>query len=424
QVTTKKGLTGSPRINFDANFGVSGLAHALKPYDGAGYVQFRTDVMRGYNPSKPNYYYNHPGNLPDGVSIDSWRNASNNPQEDNTKEWLSRLNFYDIEAENYLAGKEIYWLDEVFRQGKKQNYDLNISGGAEKVKYYWSLGYQDNQGISIGDDFNIIRSRLSTDFTITDWLSAGVNAQFTDKNQKQIIPSVNSMFLMSPYGSMYDDQGTLLWYPNTFAVASPLINNLGGQDQLNKINSLFSSIYMNIKLPFDISYKVSFQPRYTFGKLYNFFPSTTVTGGSTYKDGYANREESSSFEWMLDHLVHWNKKIDIHQFDVTLLYSAEKIDYWSSTLSNQTFNPNESLGFHGIQFGSDHQVSANDTRATGDAAMARINYSLDDRYLFTASVRRDGYSAFGKKNPRATFPAFAVAWRLSQESFFHSNHVD
>src|SRR5690606_9944726 len=52
------------------------------------------------------------------------------------------------------------------------------------------------------------------------------------------------------------------------------------------------------------------------------------------------------------------------------------------------------------------------------------NYSLDDRYLFTASVRRDGYSAFGKKNPRATFPAFAVAWRLSQESFFHSNHVD
>jgi len=424
QVTTKKGLTGSPRINLQANLGVSSLTHAIKPYDGQGYIKFRTDLMRGYNSSKPNYYYNHPDNLPDGVDLDTWKQASNNPQDDNTKEWLSRLNFYDIEIDNYLAGKEIYWLDEIFRQGIKQNYDLNISGGAEKVKYYWSLGYQDNEGISLGDDFNIIRSRLNTDFTITDWLSAGVNAQFSDRNQQQIIPSINAMYIMSPYGSMYDENGELLWYPNSFAVASPLINNLGGQDQLNKVNSLFSSVYMNIKLPLGISYKASFQPRYTFEKLYNFFPSTTLTGGSTYKDGYATRVESSSFEWMLDHLFHWNKKFGIHQFDATLLYSAEKIDTWSSSLSNQSFNPNQSLGYHGIQFGSDHKVSSDDTRATGDAAMARLNYTLNDRYLFTASVRRDGYSAFGKKNPRATFPAFAIAWRLSQESFFQVKHID
>ncbi len=424
QVTTKKGLTGTPRINLEANVGVSSLMHAFKTYDGQGYVDFRTDVMRAYNSSKPNYYYNNPDNLPDGISLETWRKASNNPQSDNTKEWLSRLNFYQIEVDNYLAGNEIYWLDEVFKRGVKQNYDLSISGGADKVKYYWSLGYQGNEGITHGDEFNIIRSRLNTDFTINDWLSAGVNAQFADRNQQSIIPSINSMFLMSPYGSQYDDDGNLIWYPNSFALATPLINNLGGQDQMNKINSLFSAVYMNIKLPLGISYKASFNPRYTFQKLYNFFPSTTLTGGSTYKDGYATREEESSFEWMLDHLVHWNKKFGMHQFDVTLLYSAEKIDAWNSLLSNQTFSPNQWLGYHGIQFGADHKVSSNDTRATGDAAMARLNYTLNDKYLFTASIRRDGYSAFGKKNPRATFPALAFAWRVSQEPFFNVDQVD
>ncbi|WP_149525766.1 SusC/RagA family TonB-linked outer membrane protein [Sphingobacterium hotanense] len=424
QVTTKKGVTGTPRITMEANFGVANLMHAFKPYDGPGYIQFRTDVMRGYNPTKPNFYYNNPNNLPDGVTLEQWRTASNNPQADNTREWLSRLNFYDIEVDNYMAGKEIYWLDEVFRQGLKQNYNLNISGGAEKVKYYWSLGYQDNEGIMLGDDFNTIRSRINTDFTITNWLSAGINAQFADKNQTQIIPSINAMFNMSPYGSMYDEDGNLVWYPNSFAVATPLINNLGGQDQKNKINSLFSSVYMNIKLPFDINYKVSFQPRYEFAKLYDFYPSTTVTGGSTYKDGYAKREEESSFEWMLDHLVHWNKKFGMHQLDVTLLYSAEKIDSWHSILTNQSFSPNQWLGYHGIQFGSDHKVASEDKRATGDAAMARLNYTLNDKYLFTASVRRDGYSAFGKKNPRAVFPAFAFAWRLSQEPFFNVDQIN
>jgi len=424
QVTTKKGVSGTPRINLEANFGVASLMHPFKTYDGPGYIQFRTDVMRGYNPTKPAFYYNNPDNLPDGVSLDEWRAASNNPQSDNTREWLSRLNFYDIEVDNYMAGNEIYWLDEVFRKGLKQNYDLNISGGAEKVKYYWSLGYQDNEGISLGDDFNTIRSRINTDFTITNWLSAGINAQFSDKNQTQIIPSINSMFLMSPYGSMYDEDNNLLWYPNSFAVATPLINLLGGQNQKNKINSLFSSVYLNLKLPYDISYKVSFQPRYEFSKLYNFYPSSTLTGGSTYKDGYATRVEGSAFEWMLDHLVHWNKKFGMHQFDVTLLYSAEKVDSWQSSLSNQSFSPNQSLGYHGIEFGSDHKVGSNDTRATGDAAMARLNYTLNDKYLFTASVRRDGYSAFGKKNPRAVFPAFAFAWRLSNERFFQVEKID
>lgn len=424
QVTTRKGIQGPPKISVSANAGIAELQNAFKPYDGAGYIQFRQDLMRINNPNNPSYYYLNPDQLPAGVSLEDWRNASNNPQADNTLEWLSRLNFFDIETENYLAGKTVYWLDEVFRKGMRQNYDLSINGGAERIKYYWSLGYQDNEGIMIGDKFSTIRSRLNTEFTLNDWLSAGVNAQFSDRNQQQIIPSLGAMFIMSPYGSVYDENGNVKWFPNDFPTASPVINNLGGQNQFNKVNSLFSSIFMTVKLPADISYKISFQPRYEFAKLYNFWPSTTMTGGSTYSDGYATRRDASSFEWILDHLIHWNKSFGMHQFDVTLLYSAESLKGWQSDLSNQMFSPNESLGFHGIQFGADHKVGANDTQATGDAAMARLNYTLNGKYLFTASIRRDGYSAFGKKNPRATFPALALAWRVSEEPFFQVPAID
>lgn len=424
QVTTRKGIQGPPKISVSANTGIAQLQHAFTPYDGAGYIRFRQDLMRSNNPNNPSYYYLNPNELPAGVSLEDWRNASNNPQADNTREWLSRLNFFDIETENYLAGKTVYWLDEVFRNGVRQNYDLSINGGAERVKYYWSLGYQDNEGIKIGDKFNTIRSRVNTEFTLNNWLSAGINAQFSDRNQQAIIPNLGAMFIMSPYGSVYDENGNVKWYPNDFPTASPVINNLGGQDQFNKVNSLFSSIFMTVKLPADISYKISFQPRYEFTKLYNFWPSTTIEGGSTHTDGYATRRDASSFEWILDHLIHWNKSFGMHQFDVTLLYSAESLRGWQSDLSNQLFSPNESLGFHGIQFGSDHNVGADDMRATGDAAMARLNYTLNDKYLLTASIRRDGYSAFGNKNPRATFPALALAWRVSQEPFFQVPAID
>lgn len=424
QVTTKKGTIGAPSINLQATVGAASLMRPFKIYDGAGYANFRTDVMRAMNPNRQSYYYNDPNNLPDGVTLTDWRNASNNPQSDNTQEWLSRLNFFEIEKQNYVEGKEIDWMNEVFRTGIRQDYDLSISGGAEKVKYYWSLGYQNNEGILKGDDFTAIRTRLNTDFTINNWLSAGVNAQFSDRSQLEMIPSTYQMALMSPYGSMYDANGNVSWYPNSYAVVNPMVNILGGQDQKNKINSLFASIYMNIKLPFDINYKISYQPRYNFEKLYNFYPSTTNIGGATYKDGYAARDDRSSFEWMLDHLINWNKKFGMHQFDVTLLYNAEKLENWNSSMSNSSFSPNQNLGYSGIGYGTLPRISSDDRKATGDAAMARLNYTLNDKYLFTASVRRDGYSAFGKKNPRAVFPAFAAAWRLSKESFFNVKHID
>lgn len=421
-ITTKKGTTGKPVINVSANVGTAQTANDFKPFDKDGYLTFRRDLLRATNPDRPSFYYDNPGTLPTGVSLEQWRAASNNPQADNTQEWLSRLRFFPIETENYLAGKTVDWYKEVIRTGLRQNYDVSIGGGSQNVTYYWSLGYQNNEGILRGDKFSTIRSRLNVDFKVTDWLNVGVNSQFADRDESTVPANLPQMFIMSPYGSMFDENGNAMWYPNSFAVANPLINYYG-QERMRKVNTLFASLYGKIKLPFGFDYKISFQPRYEASKDYNFWSSNTLDGGSTRSGGYSTRADASTYEYILDNLLHWNKQFGVHHFDVTLLYSAERNRGWYSKIANQGFVPNQNLGFHGMQYGTSPAMETNDTQITGDAAMARLNYTLFDKYLITASVRRDGFSAFGTKQPRAVFPAAALAWKISEEKFFNVGFV-
>lgn len=127
---------------------------------------------------------------------------------------------------------------------------------------------------------------------------------------------------------------------------------------------------------------------------------------------------------MIDNILKWNKEIDVHSFDVTLLLNVEETQRWSTTTSNLNFDPTEQLGYHALQYGDAPSISNNDYRYTGDALMARLNYTLLDKYLLTASIRRDGYSAFGLKNPRANFPALALGWVISDEDFFNIDLIN
>src|SRR5690606_17016766 len=122
--------------------------------------------------------------------------------------------------------------------------------------------------------------------------------------------------------------------------------------------------------------------------------------------------------WMVDNILTWKKEIGVHNFDVTFLYNAEQTKTYLSYGGNENFRPNQALIYHGLQFGAKPSLRNDDTEAGGNAIMGRVNYSLMGKYLFTASVRRDGYSAFGQANNKATFPAAAFAWVVSDEAFF------
>ncbi|WP_211483049.1 SusC/RagA family TonB-linked outer membrane protein [Fodinibius roseus] len=425
-ITTKRGTEGKPTINFTTRIGRTDVrTDRYAPKNADEYVQFRQDYYRNQLDSPPYEYYSHPENLPEGVTIDDWRNlASGTPNEDNLTEWMNRMNFFAVEQEGYREGREINWYDKTMPGGMQLEGDISISGGSENSQYYWSIGYIDNEGMIAGDQFSALRTRLNLDFQITDWLTAGTNLQYSDRDESAVPASLSEMYQVSPFGRMYRDDGSLEWWPGEQRTAiNPLINTLG-QDRSRKLSNLFGSLYAEVSLPFGITHEVSFQPRIQNVRELNYWSPETLIGGNSYTGGRATRMDHDSFEWMLDNLLKWNRDFGVHSFDVTLLHSAEKFLTWQNDLSNNTFSPSPALGYSGLDYGNNAALSVNDTQVTGDAMMGRLNYTLMDRYLFTASVRRDGYSAFGQENPRAVFPAGAFAWRISEEDFFNIDLIN
>jgi TonB-linked SusC/RagA family outer membrane protein len=423
-ITTKKGTKGKPTINFSTQVGLSQAAKDRKPLNAEDFLNFRADYFKEgalNNPSIPENFYSHPSRLPGSVDVQEWLNYSESPNPDPYTEYLQRLNLYPTEQKNALAGKTVDWYSRVMAKGLRQTYDLSIGGATDEITYFWSVGYVDNEGIVKGDRYGAIRSRLNVGFTVTDWLSIGANTQFSERDESSVPASLGLMYIASPFGEEYNEDGSLRLRPHDDPSAYHPLMNYYGQDRERKVNTLFSSLYANVGLPYGINYKISFQPRYSFTTDRNFWGDHTITGTQTFPGGRGTREISKTNEWMLDNLLTWNKQFDNHTFDVTFLYNTEKYRSWYEFQANQNFAPNQNLGYHGLQFGDNPSLTNYDTKETGDALMGRVNYTLLDKYLFTASLRRDGYSAFGQEQPRAFFPAAAFAWKISDEEFFNEN---
>lgn len=424
-ITTTKGGIGDPTINFSSKIGITEAASHYRPLGPEEFLRFRGDYLRTASYfTIPRHYYTHPNELPTEISLDEWSNYSDSPNPDNLIEYLQRHRLQSIEVEQYLKGESANWYDMVMDQGLRQDYDLSIGGGTDNMNYYWSLGYLDNEGIIKGDQFSAIRSRINLDFTVTDWFNAGINAQYSNRDESVTTGSLYRTYRVSPWGAPYNEDGSLRLNPQILFTAEHPLMEYYGTIRDRKINSLFASIYSEIQLPFGFNYRLSFQPRSSATRDYIFYGDQHVVGFADHIDGYGTRHESTVFEWTVDNLLKWNRIVGYHNFDLTLLYSAEQFQSWRTDINNETFSPNEQLGYHGLQFGINPQITNNDAESRGDAMMARLNYTLLGRYLLTASIRRDGYSAFGQENPRATFPALAFAWQVSEEDFYNSDLIN
>ena len=417
-ITTKKGKNGPPRITFNTNFGLATMAINQKVYDGPGFLNWRADVGRsgGVNPA---YIYNDPNNLPEGVSLTQWLNGqtTTNP----TDLWLTRLGLLTNEKNNYYAGKTVNWYDELFRTGLRQDHTLALSGKKDEVTYYMSLGYLKNQNLIEGGEFSTARIRVNLEAKAAKFLTLGLNLQYADRDEGAIEADWNQLADLSPYGDMYNADGTLRRIPtddNGLNARNPFLNP-AYNSKLAKQNTLFGSLYTKVDLPFGIRYQLNFSPGLdmyrTFEALSSKNPNVTIPGGS------ASRAQETRYNWQIDNLLKWNKTFsEIHNIDITLLANAEKYQSWWTKASNEGFVPSDILGYHNLASGIKPVTESDDKVYTGDALMARLNYALLQRYIVTLSVRRDGYSAFGMNNKRATFPAAAVAWTFTEEPFMKS----
>lgn len=418
-VTTKKGKDGKPVINYNANIGLATMAVNERVHDASTFTSWRTDVFKSINPTAQAYRFDDPRTLPADISVDTWMGYDGSTG-DPVRTWLRRLNMQPVEIDNYIAGKSVDWYDEVFQKGLRQDHNISVSGRNKDVGYYLGAGYLNNEGIIKDDQFKTLRTRANIEANITSFLSVGMNTQFTSRNESAIAYSWGEITSLSPWGSQYDDNGNLIWRPNT--------ENSGGvnpgydashTDRLQRITTLNSTVFAKVNLPFGITFQTNFTPQLELYERYNHERSSHESWAAF--GGRASRQQRETYYWQLDNILKWNKTFDeVHRFDVTLLANAEKYQRWNNTMTNDNFAPNDDLGYHGIGSGINPIVSSNDQYSTGDALMARLFYSYKDRYMFTGTYRRDGYSAFGQSNPRANFSSAALGWVFSEEPFFKS----
>lgn len=440
-ITSKKGKKGKPTINVSSTLGISQRSNFQEYFSPKDYVKHRQDWYEvntwGVNPDTGKYeayqsgayrntpgYYASPNNLPAGVSLEQWRGYSVNESGDSDMAiWGKRLDFRDALLDNFLNDKTTNWDDMITRTAFRQNYNASISGATENLNYYFSLGYMNNKGIYKDDKYDAIRGTVKVNAKINKYLEFGVNVNFQDRSDDNIPMDKWRMQRFSPYGIPYDENGKPNEYPIPIGPYNYTLTNYFFDMQYEDLErgyTTFNTILdAKVYLPYNITYTFNFAPRYQF--YYNRYFTSAGEPGKEPKNRGVDRNQSKNFDWSLNNTITWDytfaKK---HHATLTLAQEAEKYQSWADQINARNIQPSDALGFHNTSNGTkeDSNFSSTDSYQTADALLARLFYSYDERYMFTGSIRRDGYSAFGSSNPYAYFPSIALAWNFTNEKFF------
>lgn len=454
-ITTKKGKQGKPVINVSANFGWDTKSKFRDVYGPDGYLKLREDFYKtgtlGFD-SNGNYgyynkgtlgkgYYDNPDNLSQyGVTQEQWASYTTNIDGESMKSiYGKRLSMYEYAKDafqGFLDGKTTDWEDFVFRTGFRQDYNASISGAGEKVNYYLSFGYMKNQGVTAGDAYQTFRSNMKLNGKITDWLEIGANINFQDRSDGNIAIDLGqeqdpygyiTMLRLSPFATAYNEDGSYKQYPMDSGLYRGY-NFYFDRDyyKLEKGYTVLNSIInAKVKLPFNITYEFNIAPRFQF--FYDRYFMSSDLPNCDPKEKGTNRGWAKNFDYSLNNTINWDYTFaKRHHVILTLAQEAEERRYWSDNINARLILPSDALGFHNTQNGTkeNSNFSTNDTHETAAAYLARLFYSYDDRYMITASIRRDGYSAFGASNPWATFPSVSAAWTFTNEKWCKLGWLD
>lgn len=397
-IITKKGSIGKPMITFNASAAVQSWQN--KPQLMKGEEWFKVTNLRG------NYA---PG----------------------TTSWL-----YPQELDNMNAGKETDWLDVATRTGIVQDYQVSVSGGTEKINYYFSSSYNDNKGIVLGDDFTRVTLLGKLHTNITSWLKIGWDASYSKNDYSGVAAELGRAGGLPPYGLLYrDDQGNLEKYPYTTSAVNILWGvNDGTRDNKDYRNDFNLNAYAVIDVPWvkGLNFKMNISGILSNGFSGNFYyedyyvkegeglaryePSALV-GFLTNANGNISNTKTNSY--VFDNILNYKNTFKKHSIEATLVATRDYRRYQEINTTGSNFSANGStmLGMWGLHKATVQKVDLNVEERANVGYLARFNYSFNAKYYFTASYRRDGASVFGENRRWANFAAFGTAWRISNEEF-------
>ena len=397
-ITSKKGQLGKPMINFRGTVGISEQNMRPDLRDGAGYVEL-IDARRG---------------LPAGdVS------------------WMSK-----VERARYDAGLQTDWFDYVSRKGVQQDYSLNVSGATDRMNYMVGAAFNDNTNFIKGNRFTRENVNARVNTTITDWLSAGINLNYTET--QNIAPNVfYRNVLMTPWGDPNLSDGRMRKYADdrTTDSQNPLWGIYNGQENETRGNSLNAGGNIEVKFPWlkGLSYRLSGNYMKSNSKATNFTHENYYVDLGVGEEAYTPEAFDSHLSeaggsinntmvvsWVLDNVLNYTRDFGKHYINASLVYTRDSRESSSNGMQGTDFSGvgNTTLGVWGLNnAGTITMNPISYSLHTDVGYLARVNYSWNNKYHFNASFRRDGSSVFGSDHKWGNFPAVGAAWTVSDESF-------
>ena len=403
-ITTKRGKSEKPSISFNMSYGYQDMTNSpMRVMNGDEYAERLVDYY--YQQDLYSWYQTHP------------TSAAGKPiRPDVTdRDIVASYLRTEEERDNYLAGNEIDWVDEVTRLAPIQNYNISFSGKTKSSSYFVSASYTNDEGIQLNDEFSRITLNSNVESKVTDWFKLGIITSYSYRDYSGIEASLASARTASPLANnkigspnydMYLTGETYMRYP---------LNNLYVQNSDIR-NNLFLVGKGTITVPWvkGLTYELNYSNNYSTRNNRTFYPATTPEGASN--DGQALKNPSEERSSIVNNIVTYLRTIGDHNINATLLFSRENRHASSELIDAEGFE-NPVLGYDNVGLGTIITASSTAWEENSLSYMARLNYSYKNRYLLTGTIRRDGYSGFGENRKFANFPSLSLGWVVSEEPF-------
>jgi TonB-linked SusC/RagA family outer membrane protein len=326
------------------------------------------------------------------------------------------------------------WQDALYRQGLKENYNLGIRGGTEKIQTAFSIGYNGHKGIVEQSYFKRFNLGLNVDYTIAKWLKSSTSAKYARQDQNtpfgtgglqqltELIPTITGNKLTN---LIKDGSGNYGFYNPiniyTKSWGNPLYT-IENNDYVNLNNyflansSLEATILPGLRLKTNFGVNISDYSGYYFQPEDRRWDEQYGLGGAN-QDALYSQSANNNFEWLWENTLSYTKSFGDHNIDVVAGISAQENTYrYLSAQGNRQIN-NALRDVAQVQ-----NLTATGSQSTNSLAsqFGRINYRFADKYYVTGTVRRDGVSKFAPGNEYGVFPSGSVAWRMKGERFMEN----
>ncbi|GEO06037.1 SusC/RagA family TonB-linked outer membrane protein [Adhaeribacter aerolatus] len=401
-ITTKSAKEGKVNLSFSADYGIQNIPDSRKVtvLNGPEFAQFKKEAF-----------------------IDRYRYV-NNGKEPALEE--IPLGFRFPEQTKYSTN----WYDAILNKNAPYaDYNLTLSNGKGPVKSVLALGYFKEEGTIIETNYDRISARANLTGEVNKFITVGLNLNGTYSRQRLANTDgrsavVGSTLIMDPREPIYDDQGNLRPYivgqDGVFGFPNPVFM-LKNINRKRNIADVLSNAYVDITLLKGLKFRTAANAKVTFNNYNEYVPSTIGlpvqqgASGAPPRIATAFEDMVQTYNLSADQLLTYQPELGAeHHLDFMLGYTAQKETARALSGSANTF-PDDLVPYLGA--GSIRSAGSSEAGWTLLAYLSRVNYSFKDRYLFSASMRREGSSRFGTENKYGNFPAVSVGWRLSEESF-------